>query len=88
MKDVNKNVTIAILIIFLVFFALTFIINNWTGRSWDDAIIKAETHHIITGEYYNTYKILDADSSYIKIESRADFSETYAKDLTTTVIED
>lgn len=88
MNIINKNLTITILILFLVFFMLIFIINNCTGRSWSDAIEKAETHHIITGEYYNTYKILDADSSYIKIESRADFEETYAKDLPITIIED
>ncbi len=88
MKNFDKNHIIAILTVLLVFFIAIFIINNHTGRSWSDAIEKAETHHIITGEYYNTYKILDADSLYIKIESRADFDETYAKDLPITIIED
>lgn len=78
---------IAYLVLFLLFFMLAFFVNNCTGRSFGDGIQKAEMHHLLTGEYYNEYKIIDKDSSYIIVDKVATFDTIYWKDLNIKVIE-
>ena len=86
----NKNTILffnAITLIFLVFFVLLFLTDNCTGRKFEDGIKKAEMHHILTGKYYNKYKILDNDSTYILIEHEQSFEYLYQNKLKANVLE-
>jgi len=78
----------AYLTIGLLFFMFAFLIDNCTGRTFRDGIQKAEMHHILTGEYYNEYVIIDKDTSYIRVDKVATFDSTYWKDLNIKVIEE
>lgn len=87
MSIITKNYVVAYLTIFLCFFMIVSFINNCTGRSFRDGIEKSELHHMLTGEYYNEYKIISADSTYIKIDSAATFQEIYWDDLPIIIVE-
>lgn len=73
------------LVAFLLFIA--FITDNCTGRKFEDGIKKAEIHHMLTGKYYNSYKVLDNDSTYILITNEAPFETTYWNKLPVHTIE-
>lgn len=85
MTDAQMKNFIIFLLVCLVVSSLTInIIESY--RDWDSAIIKAERHHLITGEYYNTYTkvitITEADTTvdYI-LKEQATFEKTYWKDI-------
>lgn len=73
--------------IIAVLFSGLFFIYNCTGRGYYDGLRRAEIHHLITGEYYNQYKILDYDSTYVLVVKVAPFDSTYWLELPVTVLE-
>ena len=93
MTHQTKNKIIFILTILLI--GCFIIVHTVHNRNWNSAIIKAERHHLITGEYYNTYTkvititksdtldslaIIDITENYI-VKEQAPFSETYWEDI-------
>lgn len=75
--ELKHEIAIMLLGLLLIFFLSAFVINEFTGRTFNDGIIEAETHHILTGKYHNTYEILDSSRAYILLLNEADFKTTY-----------
>ena len=83
----NKSMIISFLIIFLITSIAIHIMD--AKRNWADGIEKAERHHLLTGEYYNTYsKIINISNDGhrthdYQVEERSSFQETYWEDIPT-----
>ena len=50
---------------------------NCTGRTYWDGIKSAETHHILTGKYYNRYTVADSTYKMFILHYEADFETVY-----------